>query len=102
MELGWRGRVDKQDDTSEQVQRTALVSNIPMLVAGMVLLSLAMIGVIVRVLVMHVHRHSLHGRLCIGKPRHDPRKLRDEEEPYKPGNQPMHRPKQRHSTLGHR
>jgi len=64
------------------MQRTALVGNIPVLIARMVLLSLAMIGVIGRVLVMQVRGRRLNIGLCIGKPGHNPRKLRDEEEPY--------------------
>ena len=75
------------------MQRTALIGDIPMLVVGMLVLSFAMIRMIVGGLVMQMHHHSLNARLCIGKPGHDARKLRDQEEPYKPGNQSLHRPK---------
>jgi hypothetical protein len=91
--FGRHGRDDKRHDTREQVQRTALVGDVAVLVAGMVMLSFAMIGVLVRVLVMQVRRHGFDIGLCIGKPGRDPRELRDEEEPDKPGDQPLHRPK---------
>ena len=55
------------------------------------MLSFVVVGVIVRVLVMLVRRHHLCIGLHIGKPRHNACKLRNDEEPHKPGHYPLHR-----------